>query len=943
VESDDGFTSFMLLEQHLSAANRPLRMRLARPDGNSDDVLLPQRINGFEAMCDGLEYRVLCVADDACLPLKDFIALPVELQIVTDQGTLRSICGIVTEASAGESDGGLATYQLVIRDALAIMEKRVSTRIFRTKNELEIVEIMFTEWRQSNPVMAAAFDFEFDQALALRKFPRREFTMQHNESDAAFVRRLLKRRGVSWYFRAGRAESGAPKSDGQDKAPAHTLVMFDDENRLKQNAAGTVRYHRDDATEERDTITAWSAMRMLQAGSTTRHSWDYGNALGTQFMMTNATSMVDQGVRGKQFAASLNDYVVEMPHAGDNHEDHCKLGQLRMAHYDYASKCFHGEGGLRALCVAEWVGVDGHPEIDRHPAAEREFVITAQHVTAYNNLPKELNAKIERLFARSRWGIDSADALSADQGAADTAIAYRTRFTCVRRGIQIVPDFDPRVDLPHPQLQSAIVVGPSGEEVHCDAQGRVKVRFPGTRGADHQHAHGAGASNTDADSAFVRVASSWAGNGSGSHHQCGTVTLPRIGTEVLIAFMGGDPDKPVIVGQLFNHLAPPPALGNPGDLPDDRYLSGMKTREVHGMRANQLRFDDTPGQISAQVASEHGASELNLGWLHHPRNGGNADPRGEGAELRSDKAVAVRGGQGVLISADASVGAQGAQLDRDELVGLAEVLQGVAAEISKLAATHAGDEADGPQLAQLLGKLKNWSAGSNAGKGAQIGAGGSQPGGQPIIAASASAGMVLASQDNVLMGAQSKIDILCVNNAQVSTGRNLFLRAAQSISLFAHQLGMKLVAASGSIVVQAHHGDIEITTSGRIRMNAGQGIDLSAPEIKIVAQGAQADYGGGTIRQQSSGAHAIKSSSFAHVRPGGGSPPDLKFPGTTMETDERIVYSDRQTGLPFKGRRYTATLADGKTISGVTDDHGRTELMKDKDMNGVVIAFDDAE
>jgi len=144
----------------------------------------------------------------------------------------------------------------------------------------------------------------------------------------------------------------------------------------------------------------------------------------------------------------------------------------------------------------------------------------------------------------NRWD-DGIAANSLQQSSSERGMRYTNRFSCVRRGIPIVPAFDPRTDLPLPQLQSAVVVGPPGEEVHCDEYGRVKVRFTGTRVEDHSHAQGAGASDSDRDSAWIRVASTWASA------QWGTITLPRVGDEVIVAFLGGDPDKPIIVAQVY--------------------------------------------------------------------------------------------------------------------------------------------------------------------------------------------------------------------------------------------------------------------------------------------------------------------------------------------------------------------------------------------------------
>ncbi len=579
----------------------------------------------------------------------------------------------------------------------------------------------------------------------------------------------------------------------------------------------------------------------------------------------------------------------------------------------------------------ETFALTDHPEIDTHPPAEREFVVTALRLHAHNNLPRELAAKVERLFARNRWLRDGApDAPFMDDGTGalyDGPVRMRMQFTAVRRGVAIVPAYDPALDQPLPPLQSALVVGPPGETVHCDRLGRVKIRFPGTRARDHAHAQGAGAADADGDSAWVRVASNWAGNGPGSLHQCGALTLPRVGTEVLVAFLGG-PDKPVVLCQMYNQQAQPPALSCADELPGARHLSGMKSREIDGQRGNQLRFDDNSGRINAQLASDHASAQLNLGWLSEPTTAGHGRARGEGAELRSDKAVAVRGGQGVLISASGG----GAQLERAELVGVAEALHGVAEQLGRLAGVHAGDAADGPELARLLGALKRWHQGSNTAPGAA-------GGGAAIVAASAPAGMLLASQDNLLLGAESKIDVVSAGDTRLSSGGGLYARAARGLTLFAHGLGMKLIAASGNVVVQAHDGDIRFGATGAIHFDAGTHIYMGGREIQFVAAGAQADYGGGAITQQCSAAYAVKSATFAHVSPGGGDPPEVAFPSTKLEADERVVLRDRQSLEPIKNRRFRATLADGDVVEGATDGDGRSELLSAEAMQHASIVF----
>lgn len=826
MESYDEFFAFKSMVKELVTTNRPLRLRLDLPEGINDDMLLPQRVFGTETLCGGIEYRILCVSSNVNLPLKQMIAVPAALQIVTDRGDLRSVCGIITQASSGDSDGGLASYQLVLRDALAIMEKRINTRVFLQMEEMEIVRQILNEWRHKSPILGVCFKHEVDEAFSIRQYPQREFTMQHNESDAAFIRRLLKRRGIGWYIRAV----------GDNEVPMHTLVMFNNASSLRQNCAGTIRYHRDSATEERDTITSWGAVRDLQPGVVTRHSWDYRYSQGPDFMTTQLRSGVDQGVSGNELAASLDDYQVMMPHAGDDHDDLQRLGKLHMKRHDLESKCFHGEGSVRDLCAGEYFTLAGHPEVDQHPREERDFVVTALQVRAHNNLSKALAARVERLFARSlsmHGDTPQAQADAADK-AASGPLRMHVQFTAVRRGLEIVPAYDPRTDLPQALMQSAIVVGPKGEEVHCDQMGRVKIRFPGTRMADHEAAGGAGASDTGCDSAWVRVASNWAGNGPGSVEQCGTVGLPRVGTEVLVSFLGGDPDKPVIVGQLYNQQAQPPALSDQGDLPGNRYLSGIKSREVKGSRTNQLRLDDTTGEISAQLKSDHGRSELNLGFLTLPREHGAGALRGEGAELRSDEAVAIRGAEGLLLTAWKRLGGEDKQLARDEFLMLLDQCVELAHSLGEYAKNHQALPTDTDEQTALRDAFSSWDT-----KTVQKGA--------PAVAITSPAGISFATPKACVTYAGTSLDMFAQKHLNLGAGQQLVINSRKGMSLCAQDDGLRAIAHRGALLLQSQHGATTVNASTNITFTATEGklVGMAKEIILMSEDGSYIKIGGG--------------------------------------------------------------------------------------------------
>lgn len=894
------YPSFGGLVPFLTQSNRPIRLRLSHRNSVLDDVLLIKHLTGNENLCGGIEYRLLCVSTQVGIPLKEFIALPAELQFVTDRGQLRAVCGIVSQAAAGQSDGGLATYQLVMRDALSLMEQRVNTRIFRNASEPDISAALVREWRNLNPILGKAFDI--DTSGIGKSYPAREFTMQHNESDAAFLRRLWRRRGISWFFRPG-----LPTGSSSSATTAQTLVLFDDSQSLAQNAAGTIRFHRDAGTEARDSIINWSAVRTLKPGSITRQSWDY--QIG-RMMRTQAPTTAKQGEAGNQFAFSLDDHLLDAPHAGDSANDYRSLGELRIQRHEYEAKCFYGEGGVRDLCVGEWFRLDDHPDIDKHPDDEREFVLTELSVVAENNLPKDVDERAQRLFAANGW--HQAPVHTALEQSSDArGVRYTNRFSCVRRGIPIVPAYDPNTALPRVQLQSAIVVGPEGEEVHCDELGRVKIRFPVTREEDH--ADGAGASNTDRDSAWVRVSSHWASD------RWGSITLPRVGDEVLVDFLGGDPDKPIVVGRIYGGTAVPPAFSHEGGLPGNRFLAGIKSKEVKGLRCNQLRLDDTPGQISAQLASEHGHSQLNLGWLTHPRSDGQGQARGEGAELRSDKSVAVRAARLLLLTTQAMLGAAGKQLEREPLQTLLEGSQALLKELGEFAEQHQAMPVDLAPHQQLAKSLENAEQGGSEQEE-------DAPNAAPLIAQYAAGGFVSATPKSSILYSGLQQNIVAQQHIQAVAGQRVNINAGKGISLFAHQDGMKHIARSGKLDLQAQQDSIGIAADRNVKITASQGeiVIAAKKSITLLCGGAYIKIADGKIEHGCAGEFTVRAGMHKWDGPAR-QEAELPFFPAADHTNWLKLDLDGYKGTPLAGVPYTLHFADGRKKDGTLDGNGMAE------------------
>ncbi|MGI9565359.1 type VI secretion system tip protein VgrG, partial [Pseudomonas fulva] len=144
----------------------------------------------------------------------------------------------------------------------------------------------------------------------------------------------------------------------------------------------------------------------------------------------------------------------------------------------------------------------------------------------------------------------------------------------------------------------------------------------------------------DKSSCWVRVTQAWAGA------TWGHMAIPRIGQEVVVSFLNGDPDQPMITGRSYHVVN-----RTPYRLPEFKAVSPIRSKEHHGQRHNELRLDDTTGQISAALMSDHDHSALNLGYLTHPRHFGGKG-RGQGFELRTDTHGVVRAGGGLLLTTE---------------------------------------------------------------------------------------------------------------------------------------------------------------------------------------------------------------------------------------------------------------------------------------------------
>ena len=153
--------TFSALLQPWSQQARALRLRLPQSHAALQDALLIQQATGRETLCGATEVEVLCLSPREDLPLKEFMAVPAEIQLVTDQGLLRTLCGFIAEVHAGQIDGELSSYRLLLRDALSLMGQRINTRVFLHASEADVTQILISEWRQRSPLLASSMEVDW--------------------------------------------------------------------------------------------------------------------------------------------------------------------------------------------------------------------------------------------------------------------------------------------------------------------------------------------------------------------------------------------------------------------------------------------------------------------------------------------------------------------------------------------------------------------------------------------------------------------------------------------------------------------------------------------------------------------------------------------------------------------------------------------------------------
>lgn len=477
-----------------------------------------------------VDLEVTC--SNPAVDLEELVGSPAAFHIELDRMAYpdlpkRSWSGVVSEAHLVRSEpAGVSTYQLTISPRLWLATRRSNCRVFQQLSDLDVVKLLLGEW---------GIDAEIDCTAT---YKTRKYRVQYQETDFAFLSRLLEAAGITLFFRDEDGESKLVLSDAPERRTERKQPL----DHVDSPVAGT-RW----ATQLR-------ASRVLTSGKISVA--DHDHRMPNQPLVAETTASqhpVESRLESYAYAPGAFRFGGDGPKDTPNADDRGRtrtdpregqriteqLGSAAIAR----SRRFVFESN--AIDLTPGLGVT----VSQHAATERagKLLVTRVVVSGTHDEPAQITVH----------------ATNADR-------PYR-----------------PDAVTPMPQIQgveSAVVVGPAGETIHCDEFGRVRVQF-------HWDRYG---KMDEFSSCWVPVSQAWAGEG------LGALNIPRVGQEVVVSFLGGNPEEPVIVGRIFTNLLRPPL-----PLPANKTQNGFRSASVPKTGGyNELMFEDKAGSEEIRIRAE---------------------------------------------------------------------------------------------------------------------------------------------------------------------------------------------------------------------------------------------------------------------------------------------------------------------------------------------------
>lgn len=872
-------------------------IQLTTPLGRSG--LIAECVRGDESIDQGFRFNISALSTDANIPLKSLIGQPALLQLLTavSHDEMRYFHGYISGVEMCGANGGLARYQLSIEPWTAFLKHGRDSRIFQNMSVFEILDAVFTGWQGKGRLVP---DWRFD--IADRDiYPTRSLTTQYQESDFAFADRLMNEEGLFHYF----VHTGDPDTPSLGM---HTMVVADHNGSFKPNSQSSIEFTQSSAVMKRDGLDRWRTEFRRQADTVEIRSWDYRVLNSRPVAATSKTSAVDAS--RLTVKESLGSYAYETRKQGQRLADNMMQALTVRGEHHIAA------GTVRTLAPGTSFSLHGHAQHDAAPDDDgRTFVVTRAVHLMHNNMSAEMKAEVDSLLPQGALSAliesEQSQSLHAVGNHKGERPLYRVRIDAIRASVAYRSSrFDAygALRFPRPTVrgqQSAIVVGPSGSAIHTDRDHRIKVQFHWQRGTE-SHSRlmnpssigDTGAPADDNAGTWVRVATPMAPVAGANW---GSNALPRVGQEVLVDFIEGDIDRPVVIGSLYNgkgamdaqhnqaSMGAGVATGNapawfPGEAGAHAHpaaLSGFKSQAMSASQRgtgaySQLLLDDSPGQsriaLQRHAAAHCGTDELNLGQLRHQADNQRRAPAGFGAELKTTHSTALRAGQGLLLSSNVRNGGSGAQLDSREAQAQIESSARLQISMASTAQKHNAKLKNGrqdnevePNKLPAIEEMDKSAAviSSMSGRAGEDGIGGTGTAiaySQPQLQLSSLAGIAATTPASVVISAGNTSSITAGHDINFAAQGNSFHAVASGISLFTYgkasskdkpnqEVGIKLHAASGKVSSQSQFGETRVTADkGILVTSVAKRVNVSAKKhVLLTAQGAFIKLEGGNI------------------------------------------------------------------------------------------------
>ena len=536
------------------------------------DVLLLQSMEGSEELGRLFHYELDLTSEDRAITFDQLLGKPMGLTLELYDGGKRYFHGIVCSCRQLTGHGQFAGYRVSLRPWFWLLTRTSDCRIFQNKTVPDIIKQVFRDLGFS--------DFEDSLSGSYREW---EYCVQYRETSFDFVSRLMEQEGIYYYFRHEEARHVLVLADAygaHSSAPDYASVPF---------------YPPDRQMRERDHFYDWQLAREVQPGSLALNDYD--------FLRPRASLEVRSSVPRTHTNADypLYDYPGEYVQSNDG--DHYARTRIEAIHSQFEHVQLRGRA--RGIGCGHVFTLTGYDRADQN----REYLV----VVARYQIRQE----------------------AYESGQSDIAEQFVSELDCMDAS----QSFRPLPLTPMPIVrgpQTAVVVGPSGEEIWTDQYGRVKVHF-------HWDRHDQSNENS---SCWIRVSQAWAGKNWGS------VQLPRIGQEVIVSFLEGDPDRPIITGRVYNAEQTVPYT-----LPANATQSGVKSRSSKGgspANFNEIRMEDKKGSeqlfIHAEKNQDIEVENDETHWVGHDRR--KTIDNDETVHVKHDRTETVDNNETITIGVD---------------------------------------------------------------------------------------------------------------------------------------------------------------------------------------------------------------------------------------------------------------------------------------------------